>query len=123
MPDFNLKPSSLLKGSFRSLLQRLHAVKSAFDGQCWVMFLHNVLRRQIYPTLLRPRTFVHYSFSIISSRPAGLPNCRDHGSLSQNRPRMSISSLMTLQKKHFYTWCAGLIVHALLTIYNVRVKK
>ncbi len=25
---------------------------------------------------------------------------------------------MTLQKKHFYTWCAGLIVHALLTVYR-----
>jgi hypothetical protein len=49
------------------------AVKSPFDGQCWVMFLHNVLGRKIYPTLLRPRTFVHYSFSMISSRPEGLP--------------------------------------------------
>ena len=39
-------------------------VKSAFDGQCWVMFLHNVLGRKIYPTLLRPPTFVHYSFSM-----------------------------------------------------------
>ncbi len=28
---------------------------------------------------------------------------------------------MTLEKKHFYTWCAGLIVHALLTIYIVNV--
>jgi hypothetical protein len=27
---------------------------------------------------------------------------------------------MTFRKKHFYTWCAGLIVHALLTIYIVR---
>ncbi len=49
------------------------AVKSAFDGQCWVMFLHNVLGRKIYPTLLRPPTFIHYSFSMISSRREGLP--------------------------------------------------
>jgi hypothetical protein len=26
------------------------------------------------------------------------------------------SSLMTLEKKHFYTWPTGLIVHALLTV-------
>ncbi len=38
--------------------------------------------------------------------------------LSQNRPRMSGSSLWLLEKKHFYTWCAGLIVHALLTLYS-----
>jgi hypothetical protein len=37
------------------------------------MFLHNVLGRKIYPTLLRPRSFIHNSFSIISSRPEGLP--------------------------------------------------
>jgi hypothetical protein len=24
------------------------------------------------------------------------------------------------KKKHFYTWCAGLIVHALLTVYTVQ---
>jgi hypothetical protein len=35
--------------------------------------LHNVLGRKIYPTLLRPRTFIHKSFSMISSRPEGLP--------------------------------------------------
>ncbi len=84
------------------------------------VFSHNVLRRKIYPTLLRPRTLVHYSFSILSSRPAGLPNRRDHGSLSQNRPRMSVSSFWLYKKKHFYTWCAGLIVHALLTKYSTR---
>ena len=30
---------------------------------------------------------------------------------------MSGGSLCLLEKKHFYTWCAGLIVHALLTIH------
>jgi hypothetical protein len=25
---------------------------------------------------------------------------------------------MTFEKKHFYTWCAGLVVHALLTVYK-----
>jgi hypothetical protein len=49
------------------------AVKSASDGQCWVMSLHNVLGQKIYPTLLRPRTFVHYSVSMISPQPEGLP--------------------------------------------------
>ncbi len=81
------------------------------------VFSYNILRRKIYPTLLRPRTFVHYSVSMISSRPARLPNRRDHGSLSQNRPRLSVSSLWLYKKKHFYTWCAGLIVHSLLTRY------
>ena len=92
MPDF--EAVVFVEGQFPfNVANALDAVKSALDGQCWVMFLHNVLGRKIYPTLLRPRTFVHYSFSIISSRPAGLPDRRDRGSLSQNRPRMSVSSL------------------------------
>ncbi len=45
-------------------------------------------------------------------------NRRDHGSLSQNGPQIFSDSLLTFRKKHFYTWCAGLIVHALLTIYR-----
>ena len=81
------------------------------------VFSYNVLRRKIYPTLPEPRTYVHYRFSIISAQPAGLPNRRDHGSLSRNRPRLSVNSLYLLKKKHFYSWCAGLLVHALLTIY------
>ena len=81
------------------------------------VFSYNVLCRKIYPTLLGPRTYVHYRFSIISAWPAGLPNRWDHGSSSQNRPRLSVSNLWLLEKKHFYTWCAGLKVHALLTIY------
>jgi len=28
---------------------------------------------------------------------------------------------MTIEKKHFYTWCAGLVVHALLTCRRVTV--
>ncbi len=63
------------------------------------------------------RTYVHYRFSIISTRPAGLPNRRDHGSLSRNRPRLSVA-VYVFRKKHFYTWCAGLIVHVLLTVYS-----
>ncbi len=85
------------------------------------VFSYNVLRQKIYPTLPRPRMYVHYRLSIISARPAGLPNPRDHGSLSQNRPRMSVNSLWLYKKKHFYTWCAGLIVHALLTVYMYTV--
>ncbi len=50
----------------------------------------------------------------------GRRNRRDHGSLSQNRPHMSGASLWLLEKKTLYTWCAGLIVHALLTVYNVK---
>jgi hypothetical protein len=83
MPDF--KAVVFVEGQLPfNVANAFDAVKSAFDGQCWVMFLHNVLGRKIYPTLLRPRTFVHYSFSMISSRRARLPNRRDHGSLSQN---------------------------------------
>jgi hypothetical protein len=43
--------------------------------------LHNVLGRKIYPTLLRPRPFIHNSFSMISSRPEVLPK--------SPRPRLS----------------------------------
>jgi hypothetical protein len=71
MPDF--KAVVFVEGQLPfNVAIAFDAVKSAFDGQCWVMFLHNVLGRKIYPTLLR-RTFVHYSFSMISSRPEGLP--------------------------------------------------
>ncbi len=44
-------------------------------------------------------------------------NCRDHGSLSQNRPRIVRQQFISLKKKHFYTRCAGLSVYALLTLY------
>ncbi len=59
-------------------------------------FSYNVLRRKIYPTLPGPRTYVHYRFSILSARPAGLPNRRDHGSLKAS---IVCQQLMTLQKK------------------------
>jgi hypothetical protein len=72
MPDF--KAVVFVEGQLPfNVAIAFDAVKSAFDGQYWVMFLHNVLGRKIYPTLLRPRTFVHYSFSMISSLPEGLP--------------------------------------------------
>jgi hypothetical protein len=81
------------------------------------MFLHNVLSRKIYPTLLRPRTFVHYSFSMISFRPEGLPPPRPR--LFKPEWASDIRrQFFVLEKKHFYTWCAGLIVHALLTVYT-----
>jgi len=117
MPDF--KAVVFVEGQLPfNVANAFDAVNSAFDGQCWVMFLHNVLGLKIYPTLLRPRTFVHYSFSMISSRPEGLPK--------SPRPRLFKpdwasnvlwQSLILEKKKHFYTWCAGLIVHALLTIF------
>jgi hypothetical protein len=71
MPDFEAVVFAEGQLPF-NVANAFDAVKLAFDGQCWVMFLHNVLGRKIYPTLLR-RTFVHYSFSMISSRPEGLP--------------------------------------------------
>ncbi len=52
-----------------------------------------------------------------------MPNRRDHGSLSRNRPRIVRQQFISLKKKHFYTWCAGLLVHALLTIYGDRYSK
>ncbi len=147
MPDF--KAVVFAEGQLPVIVATPSAVKSAFDGQSWVMFFHimscvenfffffvyffgglecvghsfayvahlwfmrdvwirtqnvwirtqKVWIRKIYPTLLRPRTFVHYSFSIIFSQPAGLPNHRDHGSLSQNRPRLSVSSFWLYKKK------------------------
>jgi hypothetical protein len=115
MPDF--KAVVFVEGQLPfNVANAFDAVNSAFDGQCWVMFLHNVLGRKIYPTLLRPRTFIHNSFSMISSQPEGLPK--------SPRPRLfklEWASNILLQsfdfrKKHFYTWCAGLIVHALLTL-------
>jgi len=72
MPDF--EAVVFVEGQLPfNVANAFDAVNSAFDGQCWVMFLHNVLGRKIYPTLLRPRTFIHNSFPMISSRPEGLP--------------------------------------------------
>ena len=113
MPDFWRAASAHCCNAFSRIIGLWRAVLGH-------VFSYNVLRRKIYPTLPRPRTYVHYRFSIISARPAGLPNRRDHGSLSQNRPRLSVNSLWLYKKKHFYTWCAGHIVHALLTLCSFR---
>ena len=68
MPDF--KAVVFAEGQLPLTVATPSAVKSAFDGQCWVMFFsYNVLRRKIYPTLLEPRTYVHYRISKISARP------------------------------------------------------
>ncbi len=80
------------------------------------MFLHNVVGRKIYPTLLRPRRFVHYSFSIISSRPEGLPKSPRPRLFKPDWASNIRRQFFVLEKKHFYTWCPGLIVHALITI-------
>jgi hypothetical protein len=69
--------------------------------------------------LLRPRTFVHYSFSMISSRPEGLPKSPRPRLFKPEWASNIRRQFLVLEKKHFYTWCAGLIVHALLTIYRV----
>jgi hypothetical protein len=80
MPDF--KAVIFVEGQLPfNVAYAFDAVNSAFDGQCWVMFLRNVLGRKIYPTLLKPRTLIHNSFSMISSRPEGLPK--------SPRPRLS----------------------------------
>ncbi len=102
----------MLKFFFRSLLRGLSrkiGLRRAVSGH---VFSYNVLRRKIYPTLPEPRTYVHYRFST-----GKVPNRRDHGSLSRNRPRIVRQHFISFEKKHFYTWCAGLLVHALLTVY------
>ena len=48
-----------------------------------------------------------------------MPTRRDHGSLSQNRPRIVRQKFISLKKKHFYTRCAGPSVYALLTVYGM----
>ncbi len=113
MPDF--KAVVFAEGQFPfNVANAFDAVNSALDGQSWVMFLHNVLGRKIYPTLLRPRTFIHNSFSMISSRREGLPK--------SPRPRLFkpewASNILRLsfEIKTLYRGCAGLIVHALLTV-------
>jgi hypothetical protein len=61
MPDF--KAVVFVEGQLPfNVANAFDTANSAFDGQCCVMFLHNVLSRKIYPTLLRPRTFIHNSF-------------------------------------------------------------
>ena len=93
MPDF--EAVVFVEGQLPfNVANAFDAVKSAFDGQCWVMFLHNVLGRKIYPTLLRPRTFVHYSFSMISSRPEGLPK--------SPRPRLFKPECASNVRRQFY---------------------
>jgi hypothetical protein len=87
------------------------------------MFLHNVLGRKIYPTLLRPRTFVHYSFPKISSRPEGLPKSPRPRLFKPEWASNVRRQFYDFRKKHFYTWCAGLIVHALLTISSIKVVR
>ncbi len=116
MPDFEAVVFAEGQLPF-NVANAFDVVKSAFDGQCWVMFLHNVLGRKIYPTLLRARTFVHYSFSMISSRPEGLPKSPRPRLFKPEWASNIRRQFFVLEKKHFYTWCAGLIVHALLTVY------
>jgi hypothetical protein len=118
MPDF--KAVVFVEGQLPfNVANAFDAVNSAFDGQCWVMFLHNVLGRKIYPTLLRPRTFIHNSFSMISSRPEGLPKSPRPRLFKPEWASNILRQSFDFRKKTLYTGCAGLIVHALLTIYRM----
>jgi hypothetical protein len=117
MPDF--KAVVFAEGQLLfTVATPFDAVNSAFDGQCWVMFSHNVLAQKIYPTLLRPRMFIHNSFSMISSQPEGLPKTPRPRLFKPESPQIYFDSFYILEKKTLYTGCAGLIVHALLTVYT-----
>jgi hypothetical protein len=94
MPD--LKPSSLLKGSFRSLLQLFRRRKF---GLWWAV-------------LGLPQQF----FSMISSQPEGLPKTLRPRLFKPELASHILRQFLHLRKKTLYTGCAGLIVHALLTI-------
>ncbi len=83
------------------------------------MFLHIVLGRKIYPTLLRPRTFIHNSFSLISSRPEGLPKSPRPRLFKPEWASNILQQPFDFRKKNtLHRWCAGLIVHGLLTQYT-----
>ncbi len=97
MPDF--KAVVFVEGQLLFIVatppRRKIGLLTGSVGSC---FFHNVLRRKIYPTLLRPRTIVHYSFSIISSRPAGLPE--------SPRPRMYCISCSPLHHALILLYCS-----------------
>jgi hypothetical protein len=95
-------------------LSRKIGLRRAATGH---VFSYNVLCRKIYPTLPEPRTYVHYRFSIISARPARCRIAETTALQAGIGPELFINSLYLL-KKHFYIWCAGLKVHALLTVYT-----
>jgi hypothetical protein len=64
---------------------------------------------------------------MISSRPEQLPNLSKPWlfkakSASNIRPHID-PMIHVLEKKHFTQGCAGLIVHALLTLYRLHDKK
>ena len=109
----------LCLSSFSGHCCEASAVKSASDGQRRVMFFH--IMSCVEKFIQRCLSLVHM-FSIVFNNfcPTGkVPNRRDHGSLSQNRPRIVHQQFISLKKKHFYTRCAGLSVYALLTIYTL----
>ena len=111
----------MLEFFFRSLLRGLSrkiGLRRAATGH---VFSYNVLCRKIYPTLPEPRNICSLSFFNDFCPVGKVPNRRDHGSLSQNRPRIFRQQFMSFEKKHFYTRCAGLSVYALLTVYSIRV--
>ena len=89
----------MLEFFFRSLLRGLSrkiGLRRAATGH---VFSYNVLCRKIYPTLPEPRNICSLSF-VNDFCPVGkVPNRRDRGSLSQNRPRIFCHSLCLLKKK------------------------
>ena len=107
--------SRLCLSSFSGHCCEASAVKSASDGQRRVMFFHIMSCKN-----LSNAAWASYicSLSFFNNFcPVGkVPNRRDHGSLSQNRPRIVRQQFISLEKKHFYTRCAGLSVYALLTL-------
>jgi hypothetical protein len=78
----------VLEFFFRSLLRDLSSKIGLRRAATGHVFSYNVLCRKIYPTLPEPRNV--YSLSVFNDFcPVGkLPNRRDHGSLSRNRPRI-----------------------------------
>ena len=89
----------MLEFFFRSLLRGLSrkiGLRRAATGH---VFSYNVLCQKIYPTLPEPRNICSLSFFNDFCPVGKLPNRRDHGSLSQNRPRIFRQQFMSFEKK------------------------
>jgi hypothetical protein len=105
MPDFRAVVFAEGRLPF-NVANTFDAVNSAFDGQCWIMFF-NVLGRKIYPTLLRPRTFIHNSFSMISSQPEGLPKSPRPRLFKPEWASNILRQSFDFRKKHFTQGAPG----------------
>ena len=102
--------SRLCLSSFSGHCCGASAVKSASDGQRRVMFFHIMsCVEKFIQRCLSLVTYVHYSFSMIlpGRQVAESPRPR---LFKPDRPRIFRQQLLSFEKKHFYTRCAGLSV-------------